>query len=154
MLRTKREYSEGARAMAMEVHVFFRGKLPSKVALAKALKELEFPLTIPRPAGSLEKQTGFMPMRLRREEAGVEFDVFDGRSTIEELAGSKVDRSLDRTASFRWGCDEEEMLGGLCAAAAVAKLTNGVMLDEADGKLLSVDEAISRAREHLRATET
>jgi hypothetical protein len=124
--------------MSMEVHVFFRGRLPSKAALGKAMKELEFPLTVGGATGSLEGHSGFMPMRLRREETGVEFDVFDGRSAVEELAAADVDPSFDRSANFRWGGDDSEMQAGLCAAAALARLTNGIVLDEADGRLFSI----------------
>jgi hypothetical protein len=68
--------------MSAEMHVLFRGKLPDKRALSRAMAELGFPLTI--AAGLLERQRGFMPMRLRREETGVEFDVFDDRAAVEE----------------------------------------------------------------------
>jgi hypothetical protein len=63
----------------MEVHVLFRGKLPSKPALTRTMRELGFPCAI-SDKGSLEQQNGYMPMRVRREESGVEFDVFDGRA--------------------------------------------------------------------------
>jgi hypothetical protein len=136
--------------MAVEMHVLFHGKLPDKKTLSRAMAELEFPLTI--AAGSLERQRGFMPMRLRREETGVEFDVFNDRTAVEELGGKDVDRSFERSANFRWAGDEDEMLAGLCAAAALARLVNGVVLEEQEGKLLSPDEAIALARESLRAT--
>jgi hypothetical protein len=63
--------------MAMEIHVLFRGKLPSKAALQKTMRELGFPFSIKPATGSLEQQNGFMPMLLEREETGVEFDVFE-----------------------------------------------------------------------------
>ena len=53
--------------MAMETHVFFRGTLPSKAALSRALKELGFPLAIKPATGSLEQQAGFDPAPLIRE---------------------------------------------------------------------------------------
>src|SRR5215510_14250617 len=106
--------------MSMEVHVLFRGALPSKAALARAMKELGFPFTITPSAGSLEQQNGFMPMRLRRNETGVEFDVFEGRAAVEELAEENVDPTFDRSANFRWGGDETEMLAAMCAAAVLA----------------------------------
>src|SRR4051812_41916083 len=143
--------------MSMEMHVFFHGKLPDKKALSRAMAELEFPLTV--KAGSLERQRGFMPMRLRREEAGVEFDVFDGRAAVEEiiagfdgLDGTDLDRRFERSANFRWGGDEDQMLSGMCAAAALARLVSGVVFDAEAGRLLSSDEAIALARETLRTT--
>jgi hypothetical protein len=42
--------------MAMEIHVFFRGKLPSKAALGKTMKELDFPLSLKPATGPLEGQ--------------------------------------------------------------------------------------------------
>ncbi len=83
----------------MEIHVFFRGKLPTKPELARAMKELGAPITIPPPKDSLEKQSGFLPMRLRREEAGAEFDVFEGRANIADIMGdsvSEVEPGFDR----------------------------------------------------------
>jgi hypothetical protein len=114
------------------------------------MKELGFPLTISPSTGSLEKQSGFMLMRLRREETGVEFDVFNDRADIEgltrDLAGD-IDPRFDRSANFRSGGDENEMVCGLCAAAALARLVNGVVLE--DGEPLSVEQAIAWAKKHL-----
>src|ERR1700730_9692992 len=110
--------------MSMEINVFFQGKLPDKKALSRAMADLGFPLTI--TAGSLERQRGFMPMRLGREEIGIEFDVFDGRAAVEEAGGKDINPAFERSANFRWGGDEDEMLAGLCAAAALAKLVNGM----------------------------
>jgi hypothetical protein len=137
--------------MAMEMHVLFRGKLPGKAALARAMKELGFPLTIPSAVGSLEQQKGFLPMRLRREETGVEFDVFDGRDAVEDVAGRDVDPAFQRSANLRWGGDKNEMLAALCAAAALAKLTGGVVLDDEEDRLLGADEAVELAKQHLKA---
>jgi hypothetical protein len=137
--------------MAMEMHVLFRGPLPSKAALGRTIKELGFPLTI-TAKGSLDRQSGFMPMRLQREETGVEFDTFDGRDTVEELAGKEVDPSFDRVASFRWGGAEDEMLCAMCAAAALAKLTGGLVLEEVSGELMAADVSIRSAKEHLERT--
>jgi len=135
--------------MSMETHVFFRGKLPTKGALSRAMKELGFPFSIKPATGSLEQQSGFMPMLLRREETGVELDVFGDRAAVEEFADAGVDQSFERRASFRWGGDFEEAVAGMCAAAALAKLVNGVVFDEAENQLLAVDEAVALAKRNL-----
>jgi hypothetical protein len=135
--------------MSMETHVFFRGKLPGKAALSRAMKELGFPFSIKPATGSLEAQSGFMPMLLRRDETGVEFDVFGDHAAVEEFADAGVDQSFERRASFRWGGDFEEAVAGMCAAAALAKLVNGVVFDEAEGKLLAVDDAVALAKRNL-----
>jgi hypothetical protein len=135
--------------MSMETHVFFRGALPSKAALSRAMKELGFPYAIKPATGSLEQQNGFMPMLLRREETGVEFDVF-GRDAIAEFADAGVDASYERVANFRWGGDFQEAVAGMCGAAALAKLVNGVVFDEAENRLLSVEDAVAVARANLK----
>jgi hypothetical protein len=138
--------------MSIEMHVFFHGKLPGKAALTRAMKELGFPLSITPSKGSLEQQKGFMPMRLNREETGVEFDVFEGRETIDEVVQDlDVDPRFDRSANFRWGGDEAEMVCGLCAGAALSKLVNGVFFDTEAGTLLTPDEAIGMATEALKS---
>jgi hypothetical protein len=135
--------------MAAEMHVLFGGKLPGATALTRAMKELGFPLAIKPGVGSLERHSGFMPMRLRREDTGVEFDVFDDRADVEELAGEDFDPRFERSANFRWGSDEDEMLCAMCAAAALAKLVNGLVLEENEDRPLTPDEAIAFARKHL-----
>ena len=137
--------------MAEETHVLFHGKLPGRAALNRAMKELGFPLVISPGIASLEGHSGYLPMTLRREETGVEFDVFEGRDAVEELAGKDADPRFERSGSFRWGGDENEMLAGLCGAAALAKLIDGIVLDEAENRLLTVDQAIERARETVKA---
>lgn len=138
--------------MSMEINVFFCGKLPSKAALSDAMTQLGFPLTITPDAGSLHKQKGFMPMRLDGKESGVEFDVFDGRADVEDIAnGREVDAKFDRSANFRWGGDEGEMLCALCASAALAQLTGGVVLGDDDDEPLSPEQAIVAARQSLES---
>ncbi len=135
--------------MSIEMHVFFRGKLPSKAALTRALKELGFPFTIKPATGSLERQNGYMPMLLRRDETGVEFDVFDDPDALAEFGNIGIDPHLNRVANFRWAGDMQEAVAGMCCAAALAKLVNGVVFDGEEGVLRSVDEAIAFARRRL-----
>src|SRR5262245_56247696 len=135
--------------MSMETHVFFRGKLPTKAALSRAMKELGFPFSIKPATGSLEQQNGFMPMLRQREETGVEFDVLNDHDAVAEFADVGVDPSFERVANFRWGGDYQEAVAGMCAAAALAKLMNGVVFDEAEDKLLSIDDATLLARRSL-----
>jgi hypothetical protein len=133
--------------MAMEIHVLFRGKLPTKAALQTALRELGFPFSIKPATGSLERQDGFMPMLLNREETGAEFDVFEGRAAVEEIGGKDVDPRFERVANFRWGGSMHECASAVCGAAALGKLVDGVVFDDEEGKLLSIEQAIAAARQ-------
>jgi hypothetical protein len=140
----------GSSAMSMETHVFFRGKLPTKAELSRTMKELGFPFSITPSTGSLEQQSGFISMKLRREETGVEFDVYSDHAAVEEFADVGVDAGFERRASLRWGGDFQEAVAGMSAAAALAKLMNGVVFDEAEDKLLSAADAIALARKNLQ----
>ena len=91
--------------MSIETHVFFRGKLPIKAALSGAMKEQGFPFSITPSTGSLERQSGFMPMKRRGEETGVEFDAYSDHAAVEEFADVGVDAGFKRRASLRWGGD-------------------------------------------------
>ena len=135
--------------MSMESRVMFRGALPAKAAVNAALRELGFPFSI-SGRGSLEGHRGFMPMKLRREETGVEFDVFDDAELLEQFAGS-IDPAFDRNASLRWGGDETQMLAGLCVAAALARVLNASVFDEAEEALVDAEGAAAIARKNLQA---
>jgi hypothetical protein len=54
-------------------------------------------------------------------------------------------------AALRWGGDPTEGAAGLCAAAALARLTGGVTFDPAASVLRNPDEAIAAARSELDA---
>lgn len=135
--------------MAIETHVFFRGCMPSIAALSRAMRELGFPISIPKAKGSLDQHSGFLPMKLDGEETGVEIDIVQDRDAIAEFANRGVSHAYERMASFRWGGDIHEAAAGLCSAAALAKLTNGVVFDESEGKLLSVLDAVASAQQLL-----
>src|SRR5262245_59690265 len=133
----------------METHVFFRGKLPSKAALSRALKELGFPLAIKPATGSLEQQAGFMPMTLWHEETGAEFDAYIGDDAIADFTDVGADPRFDRRASFSWRGDAHECAAGTCGAAALTELVGGAVVEQQENRLLSVDDAIAVAREYL-----
>lgn len=138
--------------MSIEMHVLFAGKLPSKAKLARKMKELGFPFSIVPPLGSLETQEGYMPMRFRRDETGVEFDVFEEREDLAEIAGADLAQTFERSANFRWGGDVTEMLCGMCACAALATLVDGLVLEGESGDRLSPEQAVERARTTLATT--
>jgi len=135
--------------MSAEMHVLFGGKLPTPAALTRAMKELGFPLAIKPGIPSLAQHKGFMPMRLRREDSGVEFDVFDDPAAVADVARDQADPRFTRSANFRWGGDEDEMLCAMCAAAALAKLVDGMVAEENSERLLTPDEAVALARKLL-----
>jgi len=135
--------------MSMEIHVLFHGKLPSKAALTRCFKELGFPLSFQPGTGTLERHKGYLPMRLRGEESGIEFDTHDGCKHVEEVAGKRIDARFTRSTNFRWGGDKDEFVVALCFAAALAKLTDGAVFDPQEGELRTFAQASDVARKQL-----
>ena len=137
--------------MSMEIHVLFGGKLPSKAALTRSFRELGFPLSFRPGAASLEQHKGYLPMRLRGEESGVEFDTSNDRKEVEEITGDDIDPQFTRSANFRFSGDEKELAVARCVAAALAKLVNGIVFDDEEGELQTVEQAINQARKQIAA---
>jgi len=67
--------------MANELHVLFSGKVPTKAALTRAMRELAFPVTIPAGGKPLAQQSGYLPMKLAARRAA-------SRSTSPMIAAS------------------------------------------------------------------
>jgi len=138
--------------MSMDINVLFNGKLPSKAALTRCFKELGFPLSFQRGAGALERHDGYLPMRLRGEESGVQFDTYASREEIEEDLEIDIDPRFTRGANFRWSSDVDECVVAYCFAGALARLVNGLVLDVDGETMLTADETIARARKDLKDT--
>ena len=138
--------------MSIDIRVLFEGKLPSKAALTRCFKELGFPLSFQRDAGALGQHEGYLPMRLRGEESGIEFDTYAIDDEIVEDLEIDIDPRFTRGATFRWSSDIDEGVVALCFAGALAKLANGMVLDVDGETMLTADETIARARKDLNDT--
>ena len=92
-------------------------------------------------------------MRLRGEEAGVEFDTYDDRKQVEELAGKRIDPRFTRCANFRWSGDEDEFVVARCFAATLAKLGEGAVFDPQERCLQTGEQAIDEARKRIAASQ-
>ena len=135
--------------MSIEIHVLFAGELPSKAALVQCFGDLAFPLEFHSAVEDLKHHKGFLPMTFRAERSGVEFDTWNDRESVEEIAGDDIDPQFTGTANFRFGGDEKELAVALCFAAALAKLVNGVVFDPQEGELQTVEQAIEIARKQV-----
>jgi hypothetical protein len=137
--------------MSMENNLFFHGDLPSREALTATMREMGFAFTIDPQEFPLDEQQGFMPMTYGDETAtGVEFDLWAGREILDDILDGRVlDPKFDRSANFRWGGSMLECAAGYAVAAAMAKLTGGVMFDF-DARFLQLPEILSEAQAVLR----
>ena len=143
--------------MSMEMRVFFRGDVPDTAALTQAFKELDFRSPSSHPTIRSRDTAASCRCCCEEQESGAEFYLDDGRDQIEEMVVPErledIDPSFDRSISFRFGGDWNELVCATCAVAALAKLLNGVVYEEQDGVLWPVDQAIKEARNLLDEAE-
>ncbi len=146
---TKSSFSLGQGAVSVEVHVFFRGKLPAASALARSLRSRGFALRFAAGTGSLERHEGFLPMSWSGDETGFEFEVVSDPAELEECRVAELDPALDRCAVFRLGGDMTGLFAAQAVAAALAELTGGTVYDPEEGRVLALDAALANARSTL-----
>jgi hypothetical protein len=137
--------------MSTEICVVFHGDLPRRAALTRMFKQLGFPISFQLGSGGLERQEGFLPMHLRGAGWGIEFDTWDYRRLFAEFIKAAVD--LPCGVSLRWGAIPEDRKIAICFAAALARLTDGLVIGLHYDRRLTADEAIGIARAELEAVE-
>src|SRR5260370_9430743 len=140
-----------ANTMSMEMRVFFAGPMPTPVAVTPSMQRLGLNFAITDRQCEFEAYGGFMPMSYGdgadAHETGVEVYVGSARETIDDLGIEGIDPKLNNEISFRWGGD---LMEGACAAAlaaAIATLTGGVMWDDSEGVIISVETALEYCHE-------
>jgi hypothetical protein len=129
--------------MAIHLHAFYPGRLPSKAAFTCCFKELGFPVTFDRGLGLLESHRGGgLPMRLRGVETGFELD----RASIvgdPEFADIEIDPRRTHCASLPYFADVESSAVAVCFAATLVEHVNGMACEPQVDKL-SPDMASGR----------
>ena len=137
--------------MASEAHVLFNAALPAVGSINAELKRLGFPVRLRYRAGCLAEHAGFLPAMLRRQQSGCECDVRSCPDTASDLEPPETGKSFSRRVSLRWASDKDEAIVGLCVAAALARLTQGIVLEDGSGKWQDAGKAVDYARQHLEA---
>ncbi|WP_126111399.1 MULTISPECIES: hypothetical protein [unclassified Bosea (in: a-proteobacteria)] len=137
--------------MAIEAHVLFDASLPSIKDINAELRLLGFPVRLQYGHGPLADHGGFLPATLRRQQSGCEFDVRSGSDAAGDLEPPGAAKPFSCCVSLRWASNEDEAIVGLCIAAALAKLTKGIVLEEGSGKWQNAAKAVDYARLHLKA---
>jgi hypothetical protein len=138
--------------MSMEMRVYFAGLPPTCAAIEHAMVTLDLPFKIIGHV-DLTKHSGYLPMVYGAGDDAIETGTevyFDGSaSTIAEFDLKGVAPSFKTELSFRWGGDMMECACAEALAAAVAKITGGIVYEDAEGVLKNVDEAVALARTSL-----
>ena len=140
--------------MSMEMRVYFAGSPPSCEAVENAMAAIDLPFKITEHV-DLAKHSGYLPMKYGTgddaHDTGTEV-YFDAKaSTIEEFELKGVDPSFTTEISFSFGRDMMECVAAEALAAAIAKLTGGIVYEDTEGVLKTVDEAIALAHANLPA---
>jgi hypothetical protein len=142
------DFFRNSRPLPKNFQVLFHGTLPDKAALTRAFEELGLPLAFQSASGALHED--YLPMRLRGKECGIAFDAWDHREIFETL-GAPAESPCG--VNFYWGAVSEERTLAICLAAALARLTNGLVLGVHQDRRPTADEAIASAREVLEETD-
>jgi len=137
--------------MATETHVLFDASLPTIKDINAELRLLGFPVRLQDGNGPLANHGGFLPATLRRQQSGCEFDVRSGPEAAADLEPPEARKPFSCCVSLRWASDEDEAIVGLCLAAALARLTKGIVLEEGSGEWQNAGKAVDYARQHLKA---
>ncbi len=136
--------------MSILLHIFLHdSRIPSRDVWQRAIEQLGFPVVLDS-AFDVRRDKGFRPATLRGEETGFEFylePAADVASYYAHIASQVSDR--DQCATFRWAGDSDECASAISAAAALAKLADGVYFYPDDNLLLDADGAVETARKDL-----
>lgn len=143
--------------MSMEMRVYFSGSPPMCAAIEAAMAEIGLPFKITSHV-ALDKHSGYLPMTYGSgndaPETGVEVYFDPKASTIEEFGLEGVDPTFKSEISFSWGGDMMECASAEALAAAIAKLTGGIVYEDTEGTFKTLDEAITLARANLAYAPT
>lgn len=132
----------------MELYVAVASALPTADQIAAKSTQEGIALVI-EPI-DWPTQSGFLSMVISGRSAGVEVDHMSPADSEEVLAAFGVPATPStRIVAFRWGGDLTECGCALAAAASIAFLTEGDILDPEAGEKMSVAQAFADARQCL-----
>jgi hypothetical protein len=138
--------------MSMEMRVFFAGPIPTAQALERTMAEIGLSFRITDHV-SLGDHSGFLPMTYGSgedlDETGVEVYSDPAAPDIEDLGITGVDPAFVEQLSFRWGGDMMACVAAEALAAAIAKITGGIVYEDTEGVLKTTTEAIALAHTNL-----
>jgi hypothetical protein len=133
--------------MAMELFVFSDRQLGPIAQWNAALSELEFEVVL-EESGSIADLKGSWPTKLRGRDVWIEYSNWDAAEFFEDMKEYvKKERDWKYLLVFRWGSDIYAHPAVFMAAAAYAKATDGVVLDEWEPIFRAWDEVAEIARQ-------
>lgn len=132
--------------MSIEIYVLSDQKLNSMSEWQSAIDAKGFPLRL-SAATPFASSHGALPVVLRDRPSAFECDHWDAKVLMSETPKVTFERSWRYALAFRWGGDIDAGVSAYLAAAAYAEATVGLVLDCAEGKLISPARAAEVAAE-------
>jgi hypothetical protein len=134
----------GVLEMSLDFYVLCKRPLSSLEEWQSAINELGFDLEITSEC-KVDSMAGFLPVTLHGDQTGFECSEF----SIEDLTETYDEIDFGGPWPFAYAMYTGSMGGcvsALIAAAAIAKLTDGLAFDPQEGLTMKPDEAVDYAR--------
>jgi hypothetical protein len=132
--------------MAMEFFVFSDRRLETVAEWNSALAKIGFEVVI-EEIGKIAELRGHQPTKLRGRDVWIEYDHFDPIEFLESMKEYvQTKRSWKYLLALRFGGDFHALAAAQMVAAAYAKMTNGVVLDEFEPIFRTWQETADEAR--------
>jgi hypothetical protein len=125
--------------MAMELFVLSDKQLNSVADWQAAVAGEGYPLLL-EGTTPVQDLKGFLPAKLRDTKTGFECNPWPAREFMSEMRNVNFDHEWAYVLAFRWGGNLSQVPAVWMAAAAYAKATDGVVLDE-QGSIHTASEA-------------
>ena len=137
--------------MAMELFVFSDKRPETIMEWNTTLAEMGFSVVID-DSRSIAELSGSQPTKLRDRNVWIEYDHFDPAKFFEGQDYVRMERDWKYLLAFRFGGDLYALTAVLMAAAAYAKATDGVVLDEYEPVFRSWQQVAQMAIDNDRDT--
>jgi hypothetical protein len=131
--------------MSMEMHVLSDVVLPSLEAWQQAIDARGFRVRLSAER-ALAELRGALPVLLDDQLTAFECDHCDAAEVMTETPDIAFDRSWKHALAFRWGADLSAWVAACIAAACYAEASEGVVLEDQEGRILTPQQAIAMAR--------
>jgi hypothetical protein len=131
----------------MELRLLSDKRITTIAEWQRAIDDEAFPLQLSEQA-SLDTIKGFLPSRLRGKLTGFEYSEFNANEIKSEYPGANFGHDWRYALGLRWlGSKRDEMLAAWMAAAAYARVTDGIIFDELDVKIRTASQALEIVRD-------
>jgi hypothetical protein len=133
--------------MSMELRLFSDRRLDSISEWQRAIDAEDFPLRLSDET-PLDKVNGFLPSYLHDKLTGFECNHWNANEIMAENPDIDFGHDWKHVLAFRWlGSKQDEAIAAWMAATAYARVTDGVVFDDQEGKLRTAPQALEVVRD-------